>query len=478
MPKSPVLSSEMEEYIKKVNDKFYNSDAIKNVLSIELPPNGISFQSDGFDGGVASGMKVLGIQSDHTACGNFRVHYPMRVLASQGAKVVSRVVTPEFQISLKDFYDADFIYLQRAADPNLLKFCNDLQVTAGKTIVYDLDDHLHSVAKSSPAYWTYNLNTDLGKTTLNGIEGFIKESTGCIFSTRELQAMYGPIARQSHVLLNGVDFTLEDRDWSEENPLDWRSLADQQGCVVDSDTVNIFWSGGSTHKVDLEVLGTSIKDILNKVPNSILCIQSHPDLITHFCITKWNLPMERICYIPATQFKNYPKSLSAADVSIIPLESSVFNASKSDLRILENCSFGAPYVASNVAPYTRFHKQTKGLGGYIADSQYDFVSMTTKLLQDKDLRLEKGSWIKNYIRTEYDIRNTMSTLHYTLKSFQASQSSKYNIKPRAMLDIKDEVRGIPKLPNKLIGLKNNPCPCGSNRKYSKCCGSGRSKPWG
>jgi SEC-C motif len=447
----------------EIRDKFFKNNT--EVNSVDVPPGGIMYQYEGHKGGISSHLSVLGIAGDTAACGQYRVKYPLMVLASQGAKVCARVVIPEAPLSADDILDMNVIFLQRQADPELMRLAKTVQQITGAIIVYDLDDYLHGVSPKSPAYRAYNPETPGGKKILSGISQFISESDGCIFSTRELQALYRKDSKYSHVLMNGVDVSLDDRDWDLSKPrFDWRTLAEEQGCKVDSDSLLFGISAGSTHQEDFLLLGDSVKEILSKTKDSFFAFQSHPQIAMNLCVNQWQLPLNRVVILPATQFAEYPRGLSAFDVNLAPLTASPFNFGKSCLRLIEFGAWGVPYVASRVAPFYRFHKESEGKGGYMVDRGQSFTNSVVKLLTDHDDRKEKSEFIRDYVRTEYDIRKTMSTLGYTLDAIRANRDGKVSLPSR--LDISDSIKGIPtmRIP---VGAKD-PCPCGSGKIYKRC----------
>lgn len=449
-------------YSAEVRRKFF--DGNDQAQSVDMPERGVMYSYPGHPGGPASDLRVLGIAGDAAACGQFRVKYPLMVLASLGAKVDARVVLPEVPLTAADVLDINVLLVQRQVDPELLRLAASLARVAGVALVYDLDDYLHGVSPQSPAYPVYNPNTPQGRRSLNGISRFLRESDGVLFSTRELQALYAP--DYSHVLENGLDTTLGDRDWDLGKPrYDWKSVADAQGCPVDADSLAFGWSGGSTHAPDLAILGDSVKRILERVPNTFFLIQTHPLIAKQFCVDVWGLPLDRVVCIPATQFKDYPRSLSGADVCLAPLENTPFNRSKSSLRILEFGNWGIPYVASAVAPFQRFHTESGGVGGYLAERGSGFVGPAVRLLTDRDERLERGRAVLEHTRSRHDIRHTMRSLPYTLESVLAHRFGGVSLPSR--VEVEDSRRGLPRLSPQV--RPKDPCPCGSGRPYKRCC---------
>ena len=450
---------------KPVFDKFFLHT--ERLVYPEVPKDGVLFKYPGHSNGPASGMKVLFLVHDTTACGHYRGKYPGMVLASQGAQVIVKIVVQDAPLKYTDVLDIEYIVLQRAVQcvaPKCFSMCQTLSKIFGTTIVYDLDDYLHGINQESPAYAVYNPNTNLGQESLLSVENYLSNVDGVIYSTRELQAAYKSKTKFSHVLTNGLDFSLGDRDWDLSAPkYSWREFADEQGVKYDNDTLLFGWSGSPTHKMDLSVLGSAVTRILELAPNTLFGMQTDPTLAARFCL-EHKVPLDRVVYIPVIQFKDYPRTLSGYDVALCPLDSTRFNFCKSDLRILDHSYWGVPYVASKVANFWRFHLDSKGQGGYMAESQSDFIKYTVKLLTDEQDRKTKGNFIGNYIRENYDIRSTMGSYAYTLRAIKASRHGQLMLP--SMTEVLDTLHKVPQM-NKSVG-KSDPCPCGSGYPYKKC----------
>lgn len=448
---------------KAVFDKFFGQ--VQSDGS-QAPEDGVLLHAPRRKWLPAASLTVLGVAPDATACGHYRVKYPLMCLAEQGAQVEVRVASRE--IPLQSFLQANVIYLSRAYTDGFRRHVRAIARLTGATVVYDLDDCLHRVARTNPCFSAYDPKTPAGEAALTSIDRFLGSVDGVVFSTRELQAYYRRQAPHSHVLLNGLDLTLGERDWDDEAPAyDWRVAAAEQGCAPDADSLLFGWSGGSSHYEDLSELGDAVARILTRTRNTFFGIFTSSHQAYHFCVERWGLPLSRVVYLPRTSFQQYPRVLSAFDLALAPLKNTIFNRSKSCLRLLEAGAWSVPYVASKVAPYYRFHLETNGQGGLIAEEPPAFVRQAVRLLQDKDLRLQKGFFIKQYVRQTYDLRRTMAALPYALKAFHEGKNSQDVVtrKP-SLLAVQDAFFGLPRV--NFPVAPDDPCPCGSGSSYRGC----------
>ena len=444
---------------KAVLNKFFGASEAAD----EPAPPGPLFRAEAAPGRPASALRVLGIAPDAGACGHYRVKYPLMCLAAQGARVEVR--TSQAEVPLESFLAANVLYLSRASTDEFRRDVKAVARLTGATVVYDLDDALGHVAPTSPAFAVYDPDTPTGKATLDGVLRFLASADGAVFSTRELQAQYGDTGKSSHVIANGLDLDLGERDWDPDGPrFDWRSVAAGQGCPVDADSLLLGWAGSSTHHDSLRELGDAVARVLARTRNAYFGMFTNPYLACHFCVERWGLPLHRVVFLPPVPFREYPRVLSAFDVALAPLKNDVFNRCKSDLRLLEHGAWGTPYVASKVAPYYRLHRETGGAGGEIATNPAEFAAHAARLLGDHDARREKGAFLGRHVRDHCNVRRVTAALPYTLRAIQESRAAVL-FQP-SLRSLEDAWRGLPKAAPTLDA--DSPCPCGSGEAYGAC----------
>lgn len=302
-------------------------------------------------GNTYSGLRVVGLISDRSACGGYRVSNPIFMLGMLGASV-DLVATQ----SLVHLLNYDVIIAPRQQDPAVYEA---LRVCAweGKWIIYEIDDDLDSVLPSSPAYRVYHPGADV----LKWIRRFMQNSHGIVTTTPEIARWYGRYNKNTRVIENYIDFSL--RNWSCD--VEWTDGV----CVIrprpiprlsgTEDKVLIMWSGGSTHLEDLMEMGEDIKRVLEKLPDVLFLFYSGKQLFEWFMRT-YDPPTDKVVFIPPRGFVHYPSGLFGADIGLAPLKPCQFNLAKSSLKILEYGAAGMVTVASNVGPYARFFSRHPG----------------------------------------------------------------------------------------------------------------------
>jgi hypothetical protein len=121
-------------------------------------------------------------------------------------------------------------------------------------------------------------------------------------------------------------------------------------------------------------------------------------------------------------------------------------------------------VASKVAPYYRFHLQTRGVGGFIAENDNEWVKNISLLIRNSDERSLRGATLQKYVYEHCDVSHSAASLLYTLRSITNNSQSRSKSPDATML--KDIYRGIPH-PKKTYSV-SDPCPCGSGDSYGSC----------
>lgn len=372
-----------------------------------------------------AGLRIAGVASDAEGCGYYRIINPFTYAARLGA------VTQVFrEVSYEALLPYDIVVVQRQINPAMVKLMAALK-RRGKVVIAETDDLIERVPLDNPAHAFYK-PADVD-TYLECIE----TADGVTVSTPELRYNYSPLNRNTYVLPNYIDFDL--RPWPTPT-------------FRNDGLVRLGWTGSASHAADIMILGPVLKELMDKYPNTVYVHYGVADLTSHL-VSQYRLPADRIEYIPPESFVLYPSNLNRFDIGMAPLLVNQFNLAKSHLKVMEYAAAGVPFVASRVAPYTRYTDQ--GVDGYTAGTTDEWIEHLSLMIEDSAKRKEMAEAAYTKARERHDLAKN---IHYYVEAWVAIRFARF------MGDTgPGEVTKIRK-----VG-RNDKCPCGSGLKYKRCC---------
>lgn len=388
-------------------------------------------------------LRILGIAADESACGKYRISYPLEALKRGGATV--EIVKGFGNLNPNQF---DFVLAQRQYSQQVF----DLLFAPGceyHTTLYECDDNLHRVHPTSSAYNTFKPGGDV----LKMVDRYLRNCDGLFCSTPELASQYRDKQSRFWTLPNLIDFGT--RDW--ETPVERHP--DSKGKLV------VGWSGGITHQDDFEPIASAISRVVAKYDHVVFAMASAYVLVDFFA-KLLKLPEEKVVRLDPVSFEDYPLLLAQFDIGIAPLVNTEFNRAKSDLKIKEYGGRGVPFVATRIAPYTRFHYETNGQAGYLASTSQEWEDALCHLIEDEQDRKAKSEYLWDTMRTNYSYD---ANAWRWATAFREARDFKFNTPEYDRKIIVDERPG-----------RNSPCPCGATKPdgtpvhYKRCC----SPAWG
>jgi len=160
----------------------------------------------------------------------------------------------------------------------------------------------------------------------------------------------------------------------------------------------VYGSGTSTHDVDFLEVSDALLSILSCYPNV--------ELIIHGTLTlpeKFNLFASQITRIDFVPTEKYYAHLQSYDINLAPLESSLFNDAKSNIKYLEASIFKLPTIASKVAEYRAVIKE--GENGFLASNKQSWIDALKKLIESQTLRETIGLNAYKTVMENYQIEH-------------------------------------------------------------------------
>ncbi len=177
-----------------------------------------------------------------------------------------------------------------------------------------------------------------------------------------------------------------------ENALDEETLAIAAGLrntsrppalSANRDLIITYGSGTRTHNADFALAAKAILSVMRVRPNVRLRIVGDLTLPPIF-----GLLLERVEHLPKLHYAAYLARLAESDISVAPLEDTIFNDAKSNIKFLEAAILGVPSVCS---PRDTFRSVIQhGVNGLLAENEQDWERSLLALIDDEALRHRLG----------------------------------------------------------------------------------------
>lgn len=308
-------------------------------------------------------MKILFLPKAPDATAYFRCELPAKALAAAGHDVRSRYLepnpgVPDSGVREEECEWADVIVVQRPLTEYALGIVRRIKQCLPRTaVVGDYDDDYYSVPTWNPGYTFVKANEPHW-------QAMVAEMDGVVVSTDPLaEAIHRRYKGPVEAIPNGFDFeTFDALPPPPPFPLaasrvgaDGRShdvaytVGSEEFNELMRDRVVVAWAGSQYHFSDLARLAPCVPEIMRRHPEVTLLFVGY---VTGDVLR--GAPLSRVFTcggrFPATAFHGMLRALKI-DVMLAPLEPVEFNASKSNLKVMEAMALGAYPVCSKFDPY-------------------------------------------------------------------------------------------------------------------------------
>ena len=352
-------------------------------------------------------LHILFIAGDAGGCGFARCELPCKYLNREsGISAFASVrVVPELMIW------ANAIIWQRQHRDELSNI-RDTAAHFGKPQIYEIDDNLHSIPKTNPAYQAYNKDTKAFHDILN----WMKKSDFITVTREALGEYYKKLTGKEYfVLPNCIDFETFPKVYPNENK-----------------KIRIGWVGSMTHYDDLKVASYGIGKILEEYKDKVEFVMMGWDGILRYIDTNKNLiPIsDSLDGIPREFNKfvdvhNYYQALVdlKLDIALAPLADNEFNQSgKSPIKWLEYSAAKIPTIVSRVSAYSNY--VINGETGLIAKREANWYYKIKLLIENVDLRKKIAEQAYNEVKNKYSLS---MNIHQWANLYKKSIVDKYQL---------------------------------------------------
>ncbi|MFA0923740.1 glycosyltransferase family 2 protein [Xanthomonas fragariae] len=308
---------------------------------------------------------IIALPADIEGCGHYRVIQPLRALREAG--IVEGVLFNGYlEISELARQDPDVVILQRQVGEPRLEAMRRMKTLSRAFKVYELDDYLPNLPLKN--VHREHMPKDILKTVRRGLS-FVDRF---VVSTSALAEAFAGLHSDIRVAENRLP-----AHW-------WEALPERS--AHRGRRPRIGWAGGASHTGDLEVIADVVRELANEV--EWVFMGMYP----------FALRQHIHQFQPGVRIDRYPAALSALDLdlALAPVEQNLFNACKSNLRLLEYGACGYPVIASDVRCYQG------NLPVTLVKNRYrDWIGAIRDHLADPDAAAAKGAALREVVRRDW-----------------------------------------------------------------------------
>jgi hypothetical protein len=281
-------------------------------------------------------LKIFQWTADSSGCAYWRCTVPGDALARRGHKVVADTRMPEWVMDS----GCDVIVAQRTCMPGATQTWQKLARDGKSKLVFELDDDLWSVERSNRAAWMlYDQGVvvdQLGRVDpvrhpigQNLIDN-ITVSDVVTVSTEPLADIVSRWNPNVVILPNSIPSWLLGQPMPNQYP----------------NRLTLGWGGSPTHGRDFGEIAKPLKRVLARFGDEIEWHCMGPSYTDRVATRRGRTRH-------SGWFESVEDYLRAIDfhIGFAPLRPSVFNDSKSDLKLAELAALGIPAIVSNTGPY-------------------------------------------------------------------------------------------------------------------------------
>lgn len=144
-----------------------------------------------------------------------------------------------------------------------------------------------------------------------------------------------------------------------------------------------YGSGTKTHDRDFAMCAKALERVLDECPDAVFALHGMLELPKSF-----DRFASRIHRVPFVSFSEYSDVISRFDINLAPLEATVFNDCKSNIKFLEAAWNKVPTVASPCAEFRSVIQD--GVNGFLASNEEQWHDALRRLVESAEMRRSLG----------------------------------------------------------------------------------------
>lgn len=335
-------------------------------------------------------MNILTLSVRNSGCGYHRVMLPTYLMNNKKGERNRGRITDTLTDGIWD-EGWDIVYTNRCWDKDDLI---ELKKIYGFKLVIDVDDYW-ILDEHHLMYDDYNFGNFASRVVKH-----LKAADLVTCTHERLADMVRPYNNNLIVLPNSI-------------PYNAGQFIDTK---TESEKVRLFWAGGITHDNDLKLLQRPLKS-LNRDVQMVMGGYSDTNPTERYY---WNRMLNYFTNDKKLDYKvingievfNYYEMFQECDIMLIPLQKTMFNQFKSNLKILEAAGKKSPVIVSHVHPYIGFPED---LVNYVKKPE-DWLKHINYLLDNPDFAKEQGEKLYDYCEKHFNFGEINNTRKEILES--------------------------------------------------------------
>jgi len=316
--------------------------------------------------------RVLACPSDGGGCGSYRIIWPGMACMAAGKTVTVATRSPEILVDDHGNVQginvgrSEVVVLQRPGSLQIQQAIRVLQDNGVKVII-DMDDSLSKIHPRNPVYKEYDPRINQQRNWMNAAKA-CDMADWVTVTSEALAEEYG-----SHGRVTIIPNYIPSKFLRIPRPQNEKPI--------------ITWAGWTlTHPDDLSVTSGMINQVLVET-GSVFMAYGDAGIFQNLGIRM----REPHLHEGFTGIQDYPKTLSKADIGLVPLKASPFNEAKSYLKALEYAALG---IVPVVTPTPQNQKMVDMGAAIPAASAKEWYNEVKKLVEDNEYRQEMSDQVR------------------------------------------------------------------------------------
>ncbi len=318
----------------------------------------------------------------------YRVFHQMEQLEMAGI-ACAKVYFEDIELQMEQNYEF-FIFYRCECTEDVEAFIK-LAKSHGKKVCFDVDDLVTDTIYTDQVPFVQELSTENKKIFDTSVRLMGKTLSLCDMAVTTTAALAKELGRS-------VPITYINRNTASKEMVECAETAYHQR---EKDQKRIwlgYFSGSLTHNKDFEIVRPVLVRILKNYPHAGILLVGELDASDEL-----NQFSERVRKLKTTDWRELPELIARADINLAPLEDTLFNRAKSELKWFEAALVRVPTAASSIGAFSEMIKDGE-TGVLCGNTEKEWYEKLAELIENGAMRekIAQNSYqfVKQHCTTE------------------------------------------------------------------------------